>query len=90
MITTVTTFIRLENTPETSRVIGWLTSQERLAYNQAVNVLNREPMMPKRARKGPEREARQLRSWVQSDLLSQTVAHLRKPGLPKAYKPRQT
>ena len=52
MITTTTTFIRLENTPETSRIIGWLTSQERLSYNQAVNVLNREPTIPKRAKKG--------------------------------------
>ena len=52
MITTTTKFIRLENSPETSTIIGWLTSQQRLAYNQAVNVLNRVPHIPKRAKKG--------------------------------------
>ena len=36
---------------------------------------------------GPARAARQPKSWVQSDLPSLTAAQLRKPGLPKAYKP---
>ncbi len=49
---TSTVFIRLENSPETARVIGELTAQQRLAYNQAVNILNREPDMPMRASKG--------------------------------------
>lgn len=49
--TTTTTILRLENNPQTSRVIGWMASQERLAYNQAVNLLNREPHIPKRAKK---------------------------------------
>ena len=70
MITTVTTFIRLENSPETSRVIGWLTSQERLAYNQAVNVLNREPMIPKRARKGSRYGLnKRITRWRNTDLV---------------------
>ena len=50
---TTTTLVRLNNTPETSRVIGWLTSQERLAYNQAVNVLNREPIYQSGPRRAP-------------------------------------
>ena len=70
MITTVTTFIRLENTPATSMVIGRLTSQERLAYNQAVNILNREPMMPKRARKGSRHGLnKRITQWRNTDLV---------------------
>ena len=36
----------------TSRVVGYLASQQRLAYNHAINILNREPSIPKRAAKG--------------------------------------
>ena len=54
----------------TSRVIGWLTSQERLAYNQAVNILNREPMMPKRARKGSRFGLnKRITRWRNQDLM---------------------
>ena len=49
---TTTVFVRLRYSPETARVIGELAAQERLAYNQAVNILNREPDMPMRASKG--------------------------------------
>ena len=45
---TTTVFVRLRYSPETARVIGELAAQERLAYNQAVNILNREPDMPMR------------------------------------------
>ena len=48
---TPTVFVRLRNSYETSRVIGELAAQERSAYNQAVNILNREPNMPMRANK---------------------------------------
>ena len=47
-----TVFVRLRNSPETARVIGELAAQQRLAYNQAVNILNREPDIPMRANKG--------------------------------------
>ena len=48
---TPTVFVRLRNSYETSQVIGDLAAQERSAYNQAVNILNREPNMPMRANK---------------------------------------
>ena len=32
--------------------MGWLASQQRLAYNQAVDTLNRRPHIPRRAKKG--------------------------------------
>ena len=47
-----TTTIRLVNNPETSAQLGWLASQQRLAYNQAVDTLNRRPHIPRRAKKG--------------------------------------
>ena len=70
MITTITTIVRLENSPETSRVIGQLTSQERLAYNRAVNVLNREPTIPKRAKKGSDHGLnKRITRWRNKDLV---------------------
>ena len=70
MITTTTKFIRLENSPETSTIIGWLTSQQRLAYNQAVNVLNRVPHIPKRAKKGSRYGLnKRITQWRNTDLV---------------------
>ena len=43
--------LRLVNGPDTSDQIGRLASQQRLAYNQAVDTLNRTPGIPKRAEK---------------------------------------
>ena len=51
-MSTRTYILPLVNNAPTSRVIGYLTSQQRLAYNHAVNILNREPHIPKRAHKG--------------------------------------
>ena len=44
--------LRLVNSPDTSAQLGWLASQIRLAYNQAIDTLNRRPNIPKRAIKG--------------------------------------
>ena len=49
---TRTDVLPLVNNAPTSRVVGYLASQQRLAYNHAVNILNREPSIPKRAAKG--------------------------------------
>ena len=49
---TRTVILPLVNNSATSTIIGRLTSQQRLAYNQAVNILNRESNIPKRAHKG--------------------------------------
>ena len=48
---TRTVILPLVNNSATSTIIGRLTSQQRLAYNQAVNILNREPNILKRAHK---------------------------------------
>ena len=49
---TRTVILPLVNNSATSAIIGRLASQQRLAYNQAANIINREPNIPKRARKG--------------------------------------
>ena len=48
-MSTRTAVLPLVNNAPTSRVVGYLASQQRLAYNHAVNNLNREPSIPKRA-----------------------------------------
>ena len=51
-MSTRTVKLPLVNTDAGSRLIGYLASQQRLAYNHAVHVLNREPSIPKRATTG--------------------------------------
>ena len=87
---TTTTLVRLNNTPETSRVIGWLTSQERLAYNQAVNVLNREPHIPKRAQKGSRHGLnKRITRWRKEELAPRDVKlapyHIHQQGSEAAW-----
>ena len=48
-MSTRTVKLPLVNTDAGSRLIGYLASQQRLAYNHAVHVLNHEPSIPKRA-----------------------------------------
>ena len=75
MLTTTTTFIRLENSPKTSEIIGWLTSQQRLAYNQAVSILNREPKIPKRAKKGSRYGLnKRITQWRNTELVERGIA----------------
>ena len=47
-MTVRTEILRLRNTPERSRLIGELISQQRLAYNWGVDQLNRQPGLEKR------------------------------------------
>ena len=47
-MTVRTEILRLRNTPERSRLIGELSSQQRLAYNWGVDQLNRQPGLEKR------------------------------------------
>ena len=51
-MSTRTVKLPLVNTDAGSRLIGYLASQQRLAYNHAVHVLNHEPSMPNRATTG--------------------------------------
>ena len=71
-----TDILRLRNTPELSRLIGELGSQQRLAYNWGVDQLNRQPRLEMRtvtrlghtdtlsSRFGPVRKADRTRWWA--------------------------
>ena len=74
MINTTTNIIRLVNSSESSRIIGQLTSQQRLAYNHAVNVLNREPNIPKRAKKGSRYGLnKRITRWRNTELVERGI-----------------
>ena len=65
---TTTQTIRLKNCPESSRLIGYLASQQRLTYNRAVEILNRTPNIRKRAKKGSHRGLnKRITDWRQED-----------------------
>ena len=51
-MSTRTVKLPLVNTDAGSRLIGYLASQQRLAYNHVVHVLNHEPSIPNRATTG--------------------------------------
>ena len=50
------------------------STQQRLAYNQAVNVLNREPYIPKRAVKGSRYGLnKRITRWRNTDLVERRM-----------------
>ena len=57
----------LHRDPDTSRNIGYHATQQNLAYNHAVDVLNREPNLPKRSRKNhPDALNKRITAWRQA------------------------
>ena len=65
MIRTLTFALRRD--PDTSRAIGHHATQQNLAYNHAVDVLNREPNLPKRSGKNhPDALNKRITAWRQT------------------------
>ena len=65
MMRTLTFALRRD--PDTSRDIGYHTTQQNHAYNHAVDVLNREPNLPKRNRKiHPDALNKRITAWRQA------------------------
>ena len=83
--------VRLVNNPETSRTIGWLASQQRLAYNHAVEELNRRPDMPKRAKRGSAHGLNKLlTAWRQANPEAATAPyHIHQQGSEAAWDANQ-
>ena len=68
MLMTTTQTIGLKNCPEISHLIGYLASQQHLAYNRAVEILNQTPNIQKRAKKGSKRGLnKNVTDWGQED-----------------------
>ena len=66
MIRTLTFALRRD--PDTSRAIGYYATQQNLAYNHAVDVLNREPHLPKRSGKNhPDALNKRITAWRQAN-----------------------
>ena len=65
MIRTLTFALRRD--PDASRDIGYHATQQNLAYNHAVDVLNREPNLPKRSGKNyPDALNKRITAWRQA------------------------
>ena len=83
--------LRLVNSPETSMLIGWLTSQQRLAYNHGVSTLNRTPDIPKRAKKGSKHGLNKaMTTWRQANPAVATAPyHIHQQGSEAAWSANQ-
>ena len=58
----------LHRDPENSRAIGYMATQQNAAYNHGVDVLNREPELPKRSGKhAPDAMNKRITAWRQED-----------------------
>ena len=79
------------NNPGTSIQIGWLASQQRLAYNHAVSTLNRTPAMPKRAKKGSYHGLNKaMTAWRQANPDTATAPyHIHQQGSEAAWDANQ-
>ena len=79
--------LRLQNSPETSLLIGYLASQQRLAYNQAAEILNQTPNLPKRAKKGSGHGLKKrITAWRRiSPVTSQGPYHIHQQGSEAAW-----
>ena len=66
MIRTLTFALRRD--PDTSRAIGYYATQQNLAYNHAVDVLNQEPELPKRSgHNHPDALNKRITAWRQAN-----------------------
>ncbi len=58
----------LRRDPANSQAIGYYATQQNAAYNAAVDVLNREPNLPKRSgSKHPDAMNKRITSWRQAN-----------------------
>ena len=66
MIRTLKLALRYD--PDNSRAIGYHATQQNAAYNHAVEVLNREPELPKRSgRNCPDALNKRITAWRQAN-----------------------
>ena len=83
--------LHLVNSPETSIKIGWLASQQRLAYNHGVSVLNRTRDIPKRAKKGSDHGLnKDMTAWRQANpAVANAPYHIHQQGSEAAWSANQ-
>ncbi|MDE2843967.1 MAG: hypothetical protein OXN21_11365 [Chloroflexota bacterium] len=77
--------------PEGSAAIGYHAIQQNLAYNAAVDVLNREPNLPKRSgRNHPDAINKRITAWRQADRHKANAPyHIYQQGSEEAWEANQ-
>ncbi len=81
-----TRIYRLRHNPQTSGRIGYLASQQRLAYNIAVNILNRTPAISlRRSPAHPEGLLGQITVWRHQDRRAQAPYVIHQAGAQQAW-----
>ena len=81
----------LRRNPVNSRTIGYLATQQNLAYNFAVDVLNREPHLPKRSgRNHPDAINKRITAWRQANRQKTDAPyHIHQQGSEQAWEANQ-
>ena len=77
--------------PTNSRAIGYLATQQNAAYNHAVDVLNREPELPKRSGKGKSDALnKRITAWRQANRQKADAPyHIHQQGAEDAWEANQ-
>ncbi len=77
--------------PDNSRVIGYQVTQQNAAYNHAVDVLNREPELPKRSgRNRPDALNKRVTTWRQANRQkAEAPYHMHQQGAEEAWEANQ-
>ena len=81
----------LRHNPANSRAIGYHATQQNAAYNHAVDVLNREPDLPKRSgRNHPDAMNKRITTWRQADRQTADAPyHIHQEGSEQAWEANQ-
>ena len=77
--------------PANSRAIGYCATQQNAAYNHAVDVLNREPELPKRSGNGkPDAINKRITAWRQANRqMADAPYHIHQQGAEEAWEANQ-
>ena len=81
----------LHHDPANSRAIGYQATQQNAAYNVAVDVLNREPNLPKRSGKNaPDAINKRITAWRQANRQrADAPYHIHQEGAEQAWEANQ-
>ena len=77
----------VRHSPENAQAIGYQATQQNLAYNQAVDILNREPQLPKRSSPNcPNALSKRITAWRQENRsITQAPYHIHQLGAEQAW-----
>ena len=77
----------VRHSPQNAQAIGYYATQQNLAYNHAVDILNREPELPKRSSKYcPDALGKRITKWRQENRsITQAPYHIHQLGAEQAW-----